>query len=299
MISKNKNNIDKSIPNWVVYNHALMPTSNPHEPADIDSLKNCMFRWNSLRSGVFFARYTSDWDSKECTNFWYVIKDSLFDISTIKAKRRYEIKKGLKKFVVKLVDLCECINEVYHIQEKAFAVYPKKYRPKVTIDSVNTEMLNFKRKHSIEFAAYDKETGKMEGYAIIIMVKNVANFVALKVNPSVEKEGINAAIVYNILWHLGMISNDKEIKRKCSYINDGARNIMHETNFQEYLEKYFGFRKAYCRLHLLYRFDIRIIIKCLYVFRKQLIKLDGNRLIHKINSVMKMEEWNRESQYKI
>ena len=37
------------------------------------------------------------------------------------------------------------------------------------------------------------------------------------------------------------------------YICDGERNILHETSFQNYLEKYFGFRKAYCKLNLKYR----------------------------------------------
>lgn len=52
------------------------------------------------------------------------------------------------------------------------------------------------------------------------------------------------------------------------YINDGARSISHETNFQDYLEKYFGFRKAYCKLHVAYNRRIKLVVKVLFPFRK-------------------------------
>lgn len=78
------------------------------------------------------------------------------------------------------------------------------------------------------------------------------------------------------------------------YICDGTRNISHETKFQDYLEKYFNFRKAYCKLNIKYRPVIKPIVKLLFVFRKTLKKLDNNSLVHNINGVLKMEEIIRE-----
>ena len=74
------------------------------------------------------------------------------------------------------------------------------------------------------------------------------------------------------------------------YICDGARSISHETNFQDYLEKYFGFRKAYCKLHIAYNPRVKWIVKMLFPFRKMLHRFDQIGFVHQINSVLYMEE---------
>ena len=74
------------------------------------------------------------------------------------------------------------------------------------------------------------------------------------------------------------------------YISDGSRSINHETAFQDYLEKYFGFRKAYCKLHIAYNPKVKWLIKLLYTFRKILINLDGIGAIHQVNVVLRMEK---------
>ena len=50
------------------------------------------------------ARWTSDWDCGYETEWWYCIKDTPFDISTLKSKRRYEINKGNKNFEVREIN---------------------------------------------------------------------------------------------------------------------------------------------------------------------------------------------------
>lgn len=42
----------------------------------------------------YLARWTSSFDCGHETNWWYVIKDTPFDINELKKKRRYEIRKG-------------------------------------------------------------------------------------------------------------------------------------------------------------------------------------------------------------
>lgn len=76
------------------------------------------------------------------------------------------------------------------------------------------------------------------------------------------------------------------------YINDGERAIRHETAFQDYLEKYFGFRKAYCRLNIKYRFPVNIVVRLLFPFRKNISKDSG--IGSMISSVLHMEEIVRE-----
>lgn len=105
-----------------------------------------------------------------------------------------------------------------------------------------------------------------------------------KTIPRFEKFAINAALVEGILnYYTDFLSSG-------GIICDGARSVNHETAFQDYLEKYFEFRKAYCRLHIEYRPKIRWIVKCLFPFRNLLKKYDGIGAVHKINGILKMEE---------
>ena len=112
-----------------------------------------------------------------------------------------------------------------------------------------------------------------------------------KTNPEYEKYALNAALVEKVVSHY------QDFLTNCGVICDEARSINHETAFQDYLEKYFGFRKAYCKLHVAYNPRVKWLIKLLYPFRKILIKLDGIGAIHQVNAVLRMEEicsdWER------
>ncbi len=94
--------------------------------------------------------------------------------------------------------------------------------------------------------------------------------------------GINASIVEKIVADF----NDKLCKD--FYICDGARSTLHETAFQNYLEKYFGFRKAYCRLHMKYRLPIAIIVQIIYPFRNKIT--NAGKIFSKIKTVLFFEE---------
>ena len=186
------------------------------------------------------ARWTTDFDCGYETNWWYVIKDTPFDIVSLKAKRRYEINKGNKNFQVRKIKSSEYPEEMFMIATA--------------------------------------------GYACLREENGYIDFTELKVVPDMEKLSINAALVNKILNdYSDFISAD-------GYICDGARNINHETAFQNYLEKYFGFRRAYCRLHICYNPKISLLIKILFPLRKVLYAFDKISFVHLINSVMKMEE---------
>ena len=51
----------------------------------------------------FYVAETCD-DCGYETNWWYVVKDTPFDLNSLKAKRRYEINKGIKNFEVIDID---------------------------------------------------------------------------------------------------------------------------------------------------------------------------------------------------
>lgn len=229
------------------------------------------------------ARWTTDWDCGYETNWWYVIKDTPFDIASLKAKRRYEINKGKKNFEVREINVSKFREEMYNVTIAAYSSWPEKYRPSIEKDAY-FKSLNEQPDNRVILGAFSNLNKELCGYACLEEHKEYVAFVSLRVLPEAEKLGINAAIVSGILETYG---EDGQFSR---YICDGARSISHETNFQDYLEKYFGFRKAYCKLHVVYNPKIKWMIKVLFPFRKCLNRLDSISVIHQINSILYMEE---------
>lgn len=269
---------------WKYYNHALIPTTAPHEIIE-EPTKDI---WNKISNGkkALFARWTDDFDCGYETNWWYVIKDDHFDLNSIKAKRRYEIKKGTKNFEVRIIDPTDYVDELYHVEMAAYAEYPETYRPNFSYESFSASINSWK-KHEV-YGAFYRETDKLVGYAWIDVYDSYIDFCCMKADPKYEKYGINAAIVYF------MVERYNNRLSKTFYICDGARSILHKTNFQNYLEKYFGFRKAYCKLKVKYKLWVKIAVKCASPGMIQLIGKFSNSLGEKIKTIKLMDSLTKE-----
>ena len=275
------------IDGWKYYNHAVIPTTAPHEMPDILPITDGSI-WKIKGEGTpLLARWTTDFDCNYETNWWYVIKDTPFDMARLKAKRRYEINKGKRFFEVREIDPQKYKESIFAIQKEAYAVYPIKYRPTIEKESFFSSMDYWNQ--STVLGAFFRETNELVGYTRLSEnEKKCIDFITLKTMPDYEKYSINAALV------AGILQKYNDHLANGFYICDGARNINHETAFQDYLEKYFEFRKAYCKLHVQYAPKINLLVKMLFPMRNILLKFEEIKFIHFLNSVLKMEEINRE-----
>lgn len=266
---------------WTYYNHAMIPSTPPNITPDLTPLKDgTIWRLDKRRS--LLARWTTDFDCSKETNWWYVIADKPFNLQSIKAKRRYEINKGLNNFEVHKINPIDYAEDIYEVQVAAFSAYPEKYRPTVNHDSFVENVSRWQKENV--YGAFHKESGKLCGYSYITIKPSFINFDVLKTIPYYEKFGLNAALVYRL------VDDYDELLSNGGFICDGERSINHETAFQDYLEKYFNFRKAYCTLNIVYNPKIKWLVKTLYLFRKVLLKLDNINLIHLVNALLKMED---------
>jgi hypothetical protein len=273
------------IDGWKYYNHAAIPTTAPHEKSNMAPINDGSI-WKIEGATPLLARWTTDFDCGYETNWWYVIKDTPFDVNALKAKRRYEINKGIKNFDVKKIEPTNYAVELYNIQIAAYTAYPEKYRPSVDRE----EFLSSVQKWDcfICIGAFDRESGKLCGYALLSKESEIyVDFKVMRTNPKCEKNGVNAALVEGILKYLNSFLTQG------GYICDGARSINHETAFQDYLEKYFGFRKVYCKLHIEYNPKLKWAVRLIYPMRRILLKMDGIGKIHQLNAVLRMEEMAR------
>ncbi len=114
--------------NWRYYNNAAVPECSPHEIVDTAPVETGEV-WKIDDKKPLFASWITDFDCGYETGWWYVIKDDVFDISALKAKRRYEITKGAKSFEVRPISAKEYVNELYEVLMAALEGYPEKYRP--------------------------------------------------------------------------------------------------------------------------------------------------------------------------
>ena len=267
------------IEEWKYYNHAAIPTTAPHEAANLDPINDGSI-WN-LGGGIpLLVRWQSDWDCGFETKWWYCIKDEPFDIAALKSKRRYEINKGNKNFGVKKINPTEYREDLFRVTVAAYSGWPEKYRPKVEREAFYSQI--GKWSSSDVFAGFSLESGVLNGFALLTDHNSYVEFSILRTEPEAEKLAINAAMVAGILEYYKDRFDGK------FYINDGSRAIRHETAFQEYLEKYFDFRKAYCRLNVKYKSWFGIVVRVLYPFRKY-IKTES-RLGSQISGVLRLEE---------
>lgn len=269
---------------WKYYNHAMIPLCPPHEMPNLALVRDGTI-WKNEKKPLF-VRYTTDFDCPMETNWWYVIKDTPFDMSALNAKRRYVITKADRHFEVRLIDPSLYKEALYQVQVDAFSAYPEKYRPTVHKDSFFNELdRDGQQQDTIKiWGAFFRETNELCGYVRVPVDKKYAELQVLKTKPQFERYQVNAALVNGVLRDL------HELLRDGGYICDGARSVVHETAFQDYLEKYFGFRKAYCRLHMEYNPKFKWVFFFLYKLRGLFKKLDHIGLVHKMNGMFIMQE---------
>jgi hypothetical protein len=259
----------------------MIPTTAPHETPDMAPIENESI-WNYAGKGTpYIARWTTDFDCGYETEWWYCIKDTPFDIAKLNSKRRYEINKGKKNFDVRVINPVEYVEEIIQIQWLAWAEYPIAYRPESNPENLRKGIDKW-QKYCV-FGAFSVESNQLSGYALISEHENWANFAVLKVVPECEKLAINAAIVAAICDHYyARLGNG-------FYISDGERNIVHITAFQDYLAKYFDFRKAYCKLNILYKKPVGLCVKILMPFGKLIKKLEAKPFFNKASAILFME----------
>lgn len=272
---------------WKYYNHTMLPSCKPHEDANITLLTRKIWKlspWNK----ALLAKYTTDWDCEEETGWYWIIQDRPLDLGELNSKKRYEIKKGLENFFVKPILPMEYPDELYEIAIDTLKTYPKSYRILPDKEAFIKMLPTWK----FTFGAFDKETGKLSGYIIMVEQKDVLYYSEQRVLQKCEKKYINAALIYS------MIDYYRERIKSGAYIVDGEKTINHVTNHQEYLCSKMGFRKVNCKLHLVYRPGVKFLVNIIFPFRRILKKYDlTHRLIHSINCVMKLEAIARQYKY--
>ena len=268
---------------WKYYQNALVPTTPPHQPPKMTkNIREQLFRHYPK---ALFIRWHSDYDCGEETKWWYCIKDSVYDIGAMASRHRYKITKARRYFEVRTIAAKEYASDLCDVWVQSLQGYAERDRIAIDTEQYIRKISEWDcQPHLTVFGAFSRESGKLCGFTLMAQQETVFHLSSQKTIPAFEKYGVNAALVD------GVLTEYNPYIEQGYYICDGARNILHQTRFQEYLEKYFGFRKAYCRLHIAYRTGFGLAVKILGMFRGVLKTWDSVSIIHKINGVLTLEQ---------
>ena len=262
--------------NWRKYNGALIPLTPPHIEVDITDVEN-----NIQKEEAYFARWTSNFDQKDISEFWYVICDEKFEISDYSRNTRNQIRRGLRNCEVRIIDKEIVLKDGFESYNAAFLRYNTHLEVKSEEEFI--QEIECLGKEWEFWGIYYKE--RMIGYCQNRVIDSYCDYSTIKFHPDYLKLYPSYALFYTMNQYY---LNEKNYK----YVNDGARSISHETNIQYFLIQKFKFRKAYCRLNIIYSPRIKLLLSIVYPMRFLISLLKFSPFL-KINILIVQEEIRR------
>ena len=265
---------------WRKYHGALIPWKAPH--LDLGFSRN-QIKSEIAKNSAFFARWTTEFDSKKQSVFWYIINDKAVDINDYSVNTRSKINRGLKKLVARKISKEELLKEGYFVYKKALERY-------------NVILNVFSRKQFINdienldkswdfWGVYSLDKNKLVAYSLNRLVEDYCDYSTIKFDPYFLKNYSSYVLYYSMNKHY---LNDNKFK----YVNNGTRSISHQTNIHDFLIDKFKFRKAYCKMEVIYSPIFRIIIRYLFLVR-HVFSLVPLNIFRKLYIVLHQEQIKR------
>ena len=219
------------------------------------------------------------------TEWWYLVRDKNIDLNEFDSKRRLEIKNGIKKCIVKKVDAEYIANNGYEVYKSAYAFYDTFQKP-VGCEEFYERMMSRKDNLVFDFwAAFDKTDNNIIAYFMNRLQPDCCVYSTAKFKPDFLKLGAHQALIYEMTnYYL----NEFGLK----YVCHGARSISHKTNVQKFLIDKLHFRKAFCKLNVVYNPIVKIIAHILYPFRNLISKINTD-VTKKITVLLLQEKIRR------
>jgi len=260
---------------WRLYQGALVPA--PATPCfvelDLEEAKYLL-----KESKALFIRYASEPSETE-TEWWYVICD-LYNRDKLPSKIRYKINHGLRNCDIRRID-------VHWLAENGYECYTSAYSRYRHAKPVKEEIFrnNILKTADGPFEYWGVFVNKqLAGYSQCVIEKDQVSTNTTKFHPDYFKYHTSYALITTMI--------DYYVACKKMTIINGSRSIAHDTNYQDFLIK-LGYRKQFCKLKIIYRPPLKIVLKTLFPFRKFLVQLPDTNIIHKLNALIYQEEIHR------
>ena len=269
--------------NWRKYNGALIPEQPPHIQVKVE-IQEVMLKIK--KENAYFARWTTEFDCDKETDFWYIICDTFIPVELLSRNTRNNIRRGLKRCRVERVSLQFVIDNCYPVYKSAFDNYNGHLSPISELEFTNEHLLYSDEQLWHFWVVFEDESNQIIAYTRNKIEHNQCELCTTKFHPDfLRKYYPSEALFYTMNeYYLGI--------KKLRYVNDGARSISHETNIQSFLMQKFKYRKAYCKLNIIYNKPVGFLVKMLYPFRV-ILKLLNFGFFTKLNILLYQEKIRR------
>ncbi len=266
---------------WNLYQGVLIAESAPHIRLTLSTDHAAKLL---KQSQAYFLRWVSDWDCPFATNFWYIIKDSPGILEELSSNTRSKVRRGLKNCKVEITTAEYIAEHAYPVYVNAFGRYEHYRKPLAEhIFKSNISSLASDKKWQF-WGVWDTE-GKLIAYSQNKLHDNTCNYASLKFDPAYLKLYPSYALYHSMnSYYLN--------ECKLLYVNEGARNLSHSTNIQEFVMQKFKFRKAFCRLHVVYSKRVAVLVKILFPLRKNIYRINTG-ITEKLSVLLRHEEIRR------
>ena len=267
------------IEDWKYYNHAAISSLAPNEVPNLSPIKDGSI-WNIGGKKPLLARWTTDFDCQYETEWWYIVKEAPYIYDELNRSCRKHIRQAMKKCSVQIINPEEYKEELWKCFDCAYGIY------KNSINSIGKDYFKnaIHMNEGIDYwAGFDHESNELIGYMVCGVYKDCVVVRTSKYNPLHMNKGVSDALHHSVLQYY---LNEKGMRYVCC----GEKTINHETDIQNYLIRTFHFRKAYCKLNLIYRKPIGLIVKMIMPVRKVLYGIKNIGPVGKISSILRMEE---------
>jgi hypothetical protein len=208
-------------------------------------------------SKAILVKCTDGFNAEATPSNWYaVICRSFVDLDQYNAKKRSQVRRGLRECDSRKVDARSIADHGYGVYASAQARYAGTAKRRL----MSPEHF---RKNALQDADFGDivdlwgvfHQGSMVGYAKVhLLGTKEASYCSMAFNPEYFKFYSAYSLIYRMNEHYLR-------ERGFQYVNDGFRTLLHPTELQQMLMSKFGFERAYTRLYVFYSPSCSLIMK--------------------------------------
>jgi len=266
---------------WVEYNKMVVPVGPVKLNYSISKEKASFLL--SKFPDALLVRCADGFENTNCCKEWYaVICDKFSELNVLSGNTRSKIKRGFKNCAVKRVDSNFIAEHGFNVFISAFKKYRGVKKPDISEMDFKKRGFLMKQFDDIVHHWCVFHKNKMIAYSVNYIYDDIeANYSTIKFHADFLKLYPAYALFYTMnKYYLN--------ERKFWYVNDGFRNILHQTNIQEFLIDKFKFTKVYTKLYLFYKPNLAVYLSASYPLRNFIGKISP-----KLAALYKLEEIRR------
>jgi hypothetical protein len=242
----------------------------PFGPAETDYSLARGQAARALRSlGGTVLRTTTGFGSVPPGGDWYAVICRRFtpvdEVSS--SNTRSKLRRALRNCEVRRLTAADVAGKGYEVYVKAFERYRGAESPVAHSLFANHIMAGEGFDDVIEHWGVMVD-GELAGYSTnYVFGATEASYSALKFDPAHLRKYSSYALFHAMNEHyLG--------EGRVGYVNDGFRSVLHDTELQDFLERTFGFERAYTGIDAFYRGPFGAFVRATFPFRNLIGRLD-------------------------